>query len=203
MQVLIGLLDSSRKTWQFNTPGMVRIGRDPSCEICLSDDAYAIVSRTIQDSGVRFSDLGSSNGVLRNGSPEKAGELRDNDVLQLGPAGPSLAFRLNAAVQRPAVMRPVRPETPDSEATRLMNEPPTTIQPDYDKTSLAQGQYTVVAPQMGSAPAPASLPQFGIAAGKPEAPAPPAAQPAKPVPKHLSRPKFWSPWRRSSKRFIC
>ena len=185
MQLMIGLLDSSRKTWQFNTPGMVRIGRDPSCEICLSDDAYAMVSRThvsltIEDSGVRFSDLGSSNGVLRNGVADKGGDLRDNDVLQLGPAGPSLAFRLNAAVQRPAVMRPVRAETPDANATRLVNEPPTTIQPDYDKTSLAQGQYTVVAPQLGNAPAAASLPQFGIAASKPEAPAPAAPQPVKP-----------------------
>jgi diguanylate cyclase (GGDEF)-like protein len=62
------------------------IGRQPDCEVCLSDPAisrrHAAVERT-SDGGVQIRDLGSRNGTYLTGSPVGAAPLADGDRIQL------------------------------------------------------------------------------------------------------------------------
>jgi len=62
------------------------VGRDPACDIVLLDPRVSRRHASISPSGesVRFTDLGSANGVLHNGRPEPGGALRAGDVLKLG-----------------------------------------------------------------------------------------------------------------------
>jgi hypothetical protein len=62
------------------------IGRDLACDIVLLDPRVSRKHTAIRPQGesVRFTDLGSANGVLHNGRPEPAGTLRAGDVLKLG-----------------------------------------------------------------------------------------------------------------------
>ncbi len=76
--------------------GPVRIGRGPSCEICIDDPSLSRLHATIQSTrGEHFvRDEESRNGTLRNGVPvDFASPLEDGDRLTLG----SVRFRFTRA----------------------------------------------------------------------------------------------------------
>jgi hypothetical protein len=62
------------------------IGRDLACDVVLIDPRVSRRHAAIAVAGetVRFTDLDSANGVLRNGRPQAAGDLHAGDVLKLG-----------------------------------------------------------------------------------------------------------------------
>ncbi|MGD9583750.1 MAG: FHA domain-containing protein [Lysobacterales bacterium] len=86
----------------------LRIGRDPSSDICFHPDQDAVVSRhhamiewhQNEASGWRFTlnDLLSSNGTLHNGEPVAPGgvELVTGDRVQFGRGGPLLVFEVDS-----------------------------------------------------------------------------------------------------------
>ncbi|MEZ4338527.1 MAG: FHA domain-containing protein [Sandaracinaceae bacterium] len=69
------------------TPGHWRLGRDPACEIRLSDESvsrrHAVLR--VSDGGVEISDQGSRNGIRINGDRVYGrGELEIGDRIQVG-----------------------------------------------------------------------------------------------------------------------
>jgi len=159
MQVSITLDGSAPlKTWAFNS-GVVRVGRDVACEVHLPEEEYGVVSRnhvtlTLMNDKVRFADLGSANGVWHNGQNKRSGELQDRDVLQLGPAGPKLSFRITTPPLASSTLQ---------RSTSIGREPSTVLAsfgPTEQVTELAQPDGTVLAGQM---PASAAMPKFGLA----------------------------------------
>ena len=170
MQVLITLAGSA-KTWSFNS-GVVRVGRDVACEVYLPEEDYSMVSRnhltlTLLGDKVRFADLGSANGILHNGQAQRSGELQDRDVLQLGPSGPKLSFRITTSA--PIGPPTQRPAFAGKEQSTVLVSPAVREEP---ATELAQPDGTVLAGQM---PANSAMPKFGLAmTPPPEKPAPAA-----------------------------
>jgi pSer/pThr/pTyr-binding forkhead associated (FHA) protein len=75
---------------------VVRIGRDPECELSLQGDASSAVSRQharieLTDAGATLADLGSSNGTLLNGQLlDGPAPLRVGDRIQMGYTGATL-----------------------------------------------------------------------------------------------------------------
>ena len=185
MQVSITLDGSSpAKTWTFSS-GVVRVGRDMGCEVHLPEEEYAMVSRnhvtlTLLGDKVRFADLGSANGVLQNGQAKRSGELQDHDVLQLGPAGPKLSFRIPMPAPAGATLQ--RPTSVRREASTVL----ASSGPTEQATQLAQPDGTVLAGQM---PAGAAMPKFGLGvAPPPEKPASAPKAQRKPMPIPESQP---------------
>jgi pSer/pThr/pTyr-binding forkhead associated (FHA) protein len=81
----------------FEHPGpVIRIGRDPECELSLQGEASTAVSRRhavieMRAEGATLADTGSSNGTLLNGKPiENAVPLRVGDRIQMGYTGATL-----------------------------------------------------------------------------------------------------------------
>lgn len=70
------------------------IGRLPDCEVTVGDTSVSRRHARVQREGDRWTvaDLGSTNGVLLNGSSVQMAELRDGDRLELGAV--TLAFGL-------------------------------------------------------------------------------------------------------------
>lgn len=62
------------------------VGRDPSCDLALSDPRVSRrhVAIVAGPDSIAFNDLGSSNGVLLNGEERREGRLDCGDVLQVG-----------------------------------------------------------------------------------------------------------------------
>jgi hypothetical protein len=75
---------------------VVRIGRDPSCELALEGDAADTVSRQhtqidLEDGEAKVSDSGSSNGTFLNGKQLKGpARLRAGDAIRLGYTGATI-----------------------------------------------------------------------------------------------------------------
>ena len=81
----------------FEHPGpVIRMGREPDCELFLQGEASTGVSRQharidLGGSGAKLADLGSSNGTLLNGQLlEQEAPLDVGDRIQLGYTGPTL-----------------------------------------------------------------------------------------------------------------
>ena len=125
---------------QFKT---LTLGRDPACEVSFDADRDEIASRsharmTLTGGNplvVRIVDLDSRNGTFVNRrriSTEVT--LSPGDVIQLGPGGPEMEFRIEpaAAMVKPTVL------VPELRGTRLV-------------TQEAPGQHTPQRPEIGKA----------------------------------------------------
>src|SRR5215472_16079534 len=68
------------------TTGEVVIGRSPDCQIVLKDFGISRTHAriTVDEDGVRITDLKSKNGTQVNGFPEVEAPLRDGDRILLG-----------------------------------------------------------------------------------------------------------------------
>jgi hypothetical protein len=92
---------------------VIRIGRDPDCELSLQGEASTAVSRRharieLSAAGATLADTGSSNGTLLNGQPlESAAPLRVGDRIQMGYTGATLTVLELDLHTRPA-MDPAR-----------------------------------------------------------------------------------------------
>ncbi len=80
------------------TNDSTRMGREPGLDVVIASTAANVSRRHAeirrQDAAYLLVDLGSFNGTFINGRRIANGEvLRDGDVIQLGPGGPSLRFR--------------------------------------------------------------------------------------------------------------
>lgn len=64
----------------------VSIGRGPEVDLAFEDDAMSKEHAVLElaDGSFRLRDLASTNGVLLNGSPTLAAELKHGDRIQLG-----------------------------------------------------------------------------------------------------------------------
>jgi len=76
----------------------VRLGREPGLDVVIDANAANVSRRHAeikqQNETYILVDLGSFNGTFLNGRRITGGEiLHDNDVIELGPSGPSLRFR--------------------------------------------------------------------------------------------------------------
>ena len=85
------------QTFDFG-PGRFSIGRDDACDITID---HGLVSRNhaeidFSKSGLRISDLGSTNGMYVNGNQTQSAEICESDTVVLGKDGPSLTFGLHA-----------------------------------------------------------------------------------------------------------
>jgi transcriptional regulator with PAS, ATPase and Fis domain len=69
-------------------PGERRIGRDQSCEICLSGTdvsrRHAVLGRASDATKTTLADLGSRNGIRVNGRRVASAEIDDGDVIRVG-----------------------------------------------------------------------------------------------------------------------
>jgi ABC transport system ATP-binding/permease protein len=97
--VYLEFQDATRGTQQIQiNKDATRLGREPGLEVVIAANAANVSRRHAEirrQNGVYFLvDLGSFNGTFLNGRRITGGEvLNDNDVIELGPAGPSLRFR--------------------------------------------------------------------------------------------------------------
>jgi pSer/pThr/pTyr-binding forkhead associated (FHA) protein len=96
--LLIATGSGAQTTFEHGGP-VVRIGRDPDCELSIPGDAGAKVSRQharidLAAGGATLADLGSSNGTLLNDKRLKEpARLRVGDRIQLGYTGATLTVR--------------------------------------------------------------------------------------------------------------
>jgi pSer/pThr/pTyr-binding forkhead associated (FHA) protein len=92
---------------------VIRIGRDPDCDLALQGEAADKVSRQharidLSAGGATLTDLGSSNGTLLNGGMlAGSAPLRVGDRIQLGFTGATLTV-LQLDLDAPAVGKAVR-----------------------------------------------------------------------------------------------
>jgi hypothetical protein len=98
MKIRLSIAAGSAVSTTFEHPGpVVRIGRDPACELALQGEASNSVSRQhaqieLSDDGATLTDLGSSNGTLLNGRLlQGAAPLRVGDQIQMGFTGATLS----------------------------------------------------------------------------------------------------------------
>jgi pSer/pThr/pTyr-binding forkhead associated (FHA) protein len=115
LRLSIGAGQGAPTTFEHAGP-VVRIGRDPACELPLQGTAGDAVSRRhaqieLGDGRATITDVGSKNGTLLNGALLKApAPLRVGDEIQLGFTGAMLtvlALDLGAARRRTAFRQPV------------------------------------------------------------------------------------------------
>ena len=122
----------------------VRIGRETSNDICLSDLALSRTHCTIDtaDGKWRIRDSQSSNGTFVNGAQVTDHQLSDRDRIQLGES--VFLFMLNAhPATMPALLeRPLEPATrlpvEDTIYLRQGAEPPATARAAHDLRALLQ-----------------------------------------------------------------
>ncbi|HEV3261714.1 MAG TPA: FHA domain-containing protein, partial [Gemmataceae bacterium] len=116
MKLRLSIADQSGRATFFDLPGpVVRIGRDPVCEVPLAGADGSAVSRqhaqvNLSADGATIADTGSSNGTLLNGSLiESAVPLRAGDRIQLGYTGPALTVvELDLGTAPPSGAAPAR-----------------------------------------------------------------------------------------------
>ncbi len=83
-------------------PGATRLGRSPDNDIVVTGPQAAIVSLyhleiSLDESGSRVRDLGSTNGTFLNGDRVTEAELSAQGVIRLGNDGPEFSFLVEAA----------------------------------------------------------------------------------------------------------
>jgi len=123
----------------FSAMGRFRIGRDPACQVQL---ASPLVSRMhaevrLHAGSWHVEDLGSTNGLILNGTPLEAGELRDGDRLQLGKGAPVLLVSLE---EGGAVEEPVNREYPiEPDGVEIEDAQDRTVEPTEPRESAGHG----------------------------------------------------------------
>ena len=91
MKIRLRIAAAGRTTTFEHAGPVVRIGRDPECELAFEGDASTGVSRQharveLSPEGATLADAGSSNGTLLNGRLlHQEGQLQHGDQLQIGP----------------------------------------------------------------------------------------------------------------------
>jgi hypothetical protein len=117
------------KRWKIDKERM-RIGREASCDIALTDQA--MVSRqhveiTSGPEGIVLADLGSANGTFVNGKQVDRASLKVDDVIRLGPDGPELCLVV-AAAQAAGAGTKVKPptEAPVNTGATIISDKPKT-----------------------------------------------------------------------------
>jgi pSer/pThr/pTyr-binding forkhead associated (FHA) protein len=100
MKIRLLIAAGSGATTTFEHAGpVVRIGRDPGCDLSLQGEASTAVSRQharieLRAGGATLADVGSSNGTLLNDKPLRGpAPLRVGDRIQLGYTGATLTVR--------------------------------------------------------------------------------------------------------------
>lgn len=97
MQVELQLLGTQER-WRI-AGSRARIGRDPGCEVPLTPDRYAMVSRehailTIENGRIRLTDNQSTNGTFVNGVRMANVMLTKVDRFRLGNGGPEFQIQI-------------------------------------------------------------------------------------------------------------
>jgi hypothetical protein len=114
IRLSIAAAESGATTFEHGGP-VIRIGRDPGCELSLQGEASDAVSRQharidLAPGGATLADTGSSNGTLLNGRLlEGQAPLRVGDRIQMGFTGATLtvlALDLDAPPGRTSAARP-------------------------------------------------------------------------------------------------
>ena len=100
MQVEIQLIGRPNR-WTYQQR-RIRIGRDSSCDICLSSQEFPTVSREhvvleFNDGIVSFSDSRSGNGTYLRDQRVSSGALQSGDLIRLGEDGPELRISITKA----------------------------------------------------------------------------------------------------------
>lgn len=111
MKLTVVHLEGSRQGQTQHLAGpLVRVGRDPSCELAFDAHADLDVSAqhasiTFQGQQVMLQDLGSSNGTFLNGSKLSAAVPLPNDsVVQFGEGGPKVRLQYSFGPGQKTVM---------------------------------------------------------------------------------------------------
>jgi pSer/pThr/pTyr-binding forkhead associated (FHA) protein len=106
LRLSIGTGPDSKLTFEHGGP-VIRIGRDPGCDLVLEGKASDSVSRQharieLSENGATVADTGSSNGTLLNGQRlETPARLHVGDVIQMGYTGAKLTV-LELDLKKPA-----------------------------------------------------------------------------------------------------
>jgi predicted component of type VI protein secretion system len=116
MMIRLSIAAGTGAPTTFEHPGpMIRIGRDPACDLALRGEADDVASRhhariELGAGRATLTDAGSSNGTLLNGDPLKGpARLRVGDQIQMGFTGALLtvlALDLNPTRPRKSGRRP-------------------------------------------------------------------------------------------------
>src|SRR5579875_1022100 len=113
MKLRLSITAASGTSKSFEHAGpLVRIGRDPGCELSLQGALGDAVSRQharidLTPKGATLTDVGSSNGTLFNGCPlDGAARLSVGDHIQMGYTGATLTVLELDLSTRPAVAAP-------------------------------------------------------------------------------------------------
>lgn len=121
----VGTANTSRRKIEI-FKDTTRLGRERGLEVEIALEAANVSRRHAeirkQDNYYVLIDLGSFNGTFLNGRRIAGAEvLNDKDVIQLGPAGPSLRYRASTAAQVPQASQPIQPAvTPSGRLTPQM-----------------------------------------------------------------------------------
>lgn len=103
--IVLAVTDGSHR-FVLSERGPITLGRDPSCEISLSDPAisrrHATLEISSDGSSVHITDLASRNGVWINGKRTASGELRSGDRLRIGALQFDVAFAESGQEDRAA-----------------------------------------------------------------------------------------------------
>ena len=99
--------------WTLNAGSPISIGRHPQCEVVLDDSLVSRRHATIRhtDQGWRLTDLGSRNGVNKNGRACTEAELEPGDVVAIGRH--TFRFEFVAQPQTPSAALPDHDEHAD------------------------------------------------------------------------------------------
>jgi hypothetical protein len=132
MKVRLSIAVDGGNAVQFAHGGpIIRIGRDPQCELVLQGESSKGVSRQharieLTAKGARISDTGSSNGTLLNGQMlDGPAPLAVGDTIQMGYTGATLTV-LELDLGKPPTVAAVAP-------------PPATPPPQQQRTALLVG----------------------------------------------------------------
>jgi hypothetical protein len=109
MKIRLSIDPGSGRPTSFEHAGpVIRIGRDPTCELSFQGGVGSAVSRQhalieLDAGGAKLTDAGSSNGTLLNGTLlERAAPLHVGDRIQMGFTGPALTVKELDLAARPA-----------------------------------------------------------------------------------------------------
>lgn len=128
MNCTIELLARDRR-WTF-WQNEIRVGRDPGCDLALSQTEFPGVSRfhalvRVRQDSFWVEDQGSTGGTYRNGQRVEQARLAPGDVLRLGPDGPELRVSFS-----PPSATEAAPTVTDEAPTHLPRKVPSAASQD-------------------------------------------------------------------------
>jgi len=96
-------LSGSGNQWSYQQP-IIRIGRDPSCDVHLPSNDYPLVSRfhavlEVTNGALQVVDPGSANGTFVNGKRVAQQTLANGDKVKLGENGPEFTITIKPELQ--------------------------------------------------------------------------------------------------------